>query len=259
MAKKLIVANWKMAPGTLREAQALFKAYLKADLKNIDLVVAPPFDFTEKLTEIPYKKSGIKFGAQDVFWENPRKGKGAYTGEISVKMLKDTDVEYVIVGHSERRRFLNETDQMINKKVLVALKSGLKTVLCVGENSSVRKKGKKVVENYIRSQLEKDLKEIKNLKLKIKNLVIAYEPIWAIGTGENDTPDDAVEISKFIKSLVVSRLSFVPKVLYGGSINGKNIKKFLQYKEIDGALVGGASINKKEFGKILKIINENKR
>ena len=248
MAKKLVVANWKMAPESLKEAQDLFRSYLDLELKNVDLIVAPPFDYTEKLTEIPYKKSGIKFGAQDVFYENPS---GAYTGEISAKMLKDADVKYVIVGHSERRRFLNESDQIVNKKMLASVKGGLVPVLCVGENVSVRNKGRKTVENFIKSQLEKDLRGIG----KTAKLIVAYEPVWAIGTGNEDAPQDALEIIIFIKKLLVKnhKLKAV-KILYGGSVDSQNIGNFLQYKDIDGALVGGSSVNKKEFAKLIKKI-----
>ena len=255
--KKLIVANWKMNPDTMQKADDLFESVLPLNLKLLpfDLVICPPFEYIEPLINHPKNKNkAIEFGAQDVFYEN----KGAYTGEISPKMLKDLGVGYVIVGHSERRKILNESDKVINKKVLAALNGGLKVILCVGENSSVRKKGDKVVENYVRSQLEKDLLGVKSLKLKIKNLVIAYEPVWAIGTGDQDTPEDAVKVVKFIKNLLNSKFQ-IPnsKLLYGGSVDSKNIKGFLQNKEIDGALVGGASINKKEFGKLLENLANN--
>lgn len=264
MAKKLIVANWKMNPDSLKKAEELFESILsfKSYDALLNLVICPPFEYLEPLIKHPKnKKKVVKFGAQDVFYEN----KGAYTGEISPKMLKDLKVEYVIVGHSERRKFLNESDAIINKKVLAALKEGLKVILCVGENSSVRGKGKKVVENYIRSQLEKDLKGLTNklMKLKANNLIIAYEPIWAIGTGNNDTPKDAIEVISFIKEQVFGNLSFVPKMLYGGSVNSKNINEFLQNNAIDGALVGNASVDKKEFSKLVEnlksVKNETKK
>jgi len=254
--KKLIVANWKMNPDSLRKAEELLlqvKVESEKEKGNIfDLVICPPYEYLEPL--IFHGKKGklkFKFGAQDVFYEN----KGAYTGEISPKMLKNLGVEYVIVGHSERRRLLNESDAVINKKVLAALSEGLKVILCVGENSSVRDKGEKVIENYIRSQLEKDLKGIESLKLKIKNLIIAYEPVWAIGTGNNDTPEDAVKVTGFIKKLLDSSFKINNLfVLYGGSVSSKNINDFLKNKEIDGALVGGASIDKREFPKLLNNI-----
>ncbi|MEK7634417.1 MAG: triose-phosphate isomerase family protein, partial [Patescibacteria group bacterium] len=180
---------------------------------------------------------------------------GHYTGEISPKMLKNLGVEYVIIGHSERRRHLNETDEMINKKVLATLKTELKVILCVGEPLEIRKKGKKAIENFIKNQLQKDLKRIENLKLKIKNLAIAYEPIWAIGAGHSDTPEDALEMIKYIKKfLQTTNYKLQTKVLYGGSVDGKNIKNFLKYDEIDGFLIGHASLNKNEIKTIIKSI-----
>ena len=257
MNKKLVVFNWKMAPSSLKKAEDLFSSAKKFKNKNAELVISPPFEYLEPLLKHSKNKT-IKAGAQDVFY----KEKGAYTGEISPKMLKNLGVEYVIIGHSERRKFLNETDEMINKKVLAALKAGLKVILCVGEPKReleiknyelMLKKAK----DFVKKQLERDLKNIPNSLFIIHNsLIIAYEPIWAIGTGHNDTPKDAVEMSKFIKSLVMSRLSFIPKVLYGGSVDSKNIQKFLQYKEIDGALVGHASVDKRKLNKIFKIINK---
>lgn len=260
MGKNLIIANWKMNPDTLRKAEELFESVLPFTFKllPLNLIICPPFEYLEPLItknlKFKTKSSGIKFGAQDVFYEN----KGAYTGEVSPKMLKDLGVEYVIVGHSERRKILNETDKIINKKVLAALNDGLKVILCVGENSSVRKKGDRVVENYVRSQLEKDLKGLNSKSSSINSrLIIAYEPVWAIGTGDQDTPEDAVKVISFIKSIVKSQLAIIPKVLYGGSVDSKNINSFLINKEIDGALVGGASIDKKEFGKLLENLANN--
>ena len=249
--KKLIVFNWKSAPATVGAAIKLAKSVESGiPKKNApEIVIAPPFLFIEEVGKFVKK---AKLGSQDVFWKNPPVGGGHYTGEISLRQEKNLKVKYVIIGHSERRKYLNETDEIINKKVLAALKSGLKVILCVGENLTIRKRGKKTIENFIKSQLQKDLKNIENCKLKIENLVIAYEPIWAIGTGQADTPEDAVEIIKYIKKVIISKYKVVKiKTLYGGSIDGKNIKDFLQYKEMDGFLVGGASLKNKEFKKII--------
>lgn len=216
---------------------------------NAELVVCPPFTHIDKLANL-LKKTKVKLGSQDIFWEN----QGAYTGEISPTMLKKLGVEYVIVGHSERRKYLNETDEMINKKVLGGLKAGLKVILCVGEPQ----KNIKAAKNYIKKQLEKDLGGIKNCKLKIKNLIVAYEPIWAISGNKNSRPDtrkNALEMIKFIKNILHSKFHILDScVLYGGSVNGKNIKSFVKYKEIDGALVGGASLKKDEVKKIINSI-----
>lgn len=253
MAKKLIVANWKMNPASLKEAEKLIAVYKKIKLKNIELVVAPPDVFLEHLSASAAAKGygRLRLASQDIFYKN----KGAYTGEISPKMLKSLGIGYVIIGHSERRRFLGETDAIVNKKVLAALKTGLKVILCVGENLTIRKKGKKAAENFVKTQLQRDLKDItKSQKLTANSLFVAYEPVWAIGTGKNDIPEDAVEMAIFIKNFLKAK-SYKLKaayVLYGGSVNSKNIKNFLKYKDIDGALVGGASVDIKEVKKIFK-------
>ncbi|MEK7464654.1 MAG: triose-phosphate isomerase [Patescibacteria group bacterium] len=240
--KKLIVANWKMNPQTYKKAEDLVNAvshYAKG-LRNIDIVLCPPFTW---LTDFSHKnRSGISFGAQDVFWEK----RGAYTGEISPEMLKNSKVDYVIIGHSERRS-LGEADWIINKKVQAAVRGGLRVILCVGEPWGVRKKGIAATKKFVKNQLKRNLKN----GLKTKNLVIAYEPVWAIGSGKIDRPQDAGEISCFIKSVVPG-----VRVLYGGSVTSKNVGGFMMQKEINGALVGGASLSSKEFVKILKTMSK---
>ncbi|MEK7555288.1 MAG: triose-phosphate isomerase [Patescibacteria group bacterium] len=264
--KKLIVFNWKMAPDSLKKAKQLFNLALNSSAKggkshilNSEIVVCPPFIYLSELVGL-INKTKIKLGAQNVFWENPLVGGGVYTGEISPKMLKNLGVEYAIIGHSERRKYLNETDEIINKKVLAALKAGLKVILCIGEDLSIRKRGKKAVEKFIKNQLGKDLKNlslnsIRQLADSILNsrLIIAYEPIWSIGTGHSDTPQDALEIIKFIKETLNSQFSILnSKILYGGSVDSKNIVKFLKHPEIDGALIGHASLKTGEIRKIFK-------
>lgn len=246
---KLLVANWKMnCPAA--DWKAAVKKLAAAKPRGAEIVICPPFVCLEKIAVL-LKKTGVKLGAQDVFWEN----NGAYTGEISAEMLLSSGAEYAIIGHSERRRFLGETDEMINKKVLAALKAGLKVILCVGEGLPIRRRGKKAVEKFVKSQLEKNLSDVKrqmsNVGCRTSDIIIAYEPVWAIGTGTPDTPADAVEMAKFIKKwlMVECRMSDV-KVLYGGSVNGKNAGDFINRPEIDGALVGGASLKPPEFMKI---------
>jgi len=277
--KKLIIFNWKSNPHNAASAVKLAKTTenylesLKAKSYNLkaDIVIAPPFLFLEDVGKVIRK---TELGAQDAFWKDV----GPYTGEISWHQEKHLKVKYVIVGHSERRKYLGETDKMINKKVLAALQAGLKVILCVGEptraaarelrikNAELRK-----AKIYIKKQLEKDLKNSKfviprptshgrspggRVNSKLRNhLVIAYEPVWAIGTGRSDTPQDALEMIKFIKKFLISHFPLLisPKVLYGGSVNGKNIKNFIKYKEIDGALVGGASLKKDEIKKIINL------
>ena len=255
--KKLIIFNWKMNPQSSGEARRLltYNLRLKTNNKKAEFIICPPFVYLSELSSVVGRKSSVKIGAQNCFWED----RGAFTGEISPLMLKNLGVEYVIAGHSERRKYLNETDEMINKKVLAALKSGLKVILCVGEiqRTTNDKRLTTQTRNFVKKQLKKDLKGInKSLvvsrKSLVSNLVIAYEPIWAIGTGNPCHPGDALEMIKFIKSLVVSRWSLAVPVIYGGSVDSKNIKDFVKYKEIDGALVGGASLKQKEVKKIIK-------
>jgi len=252
---KLPIANWKLNPTTLKEAIKLAR-----ETDKNGAVICPPFIFLLDVKKVLKRAS---LGAQDVFWEE----EGPYTGEVSPAMLKSFGVKYVIIGHSERRRWLNETDEMVNKKVKAALEAGLKVILCVGEQLAVRKRGLSVAKNFVKSQLQKGLKgvrEIKNWKLsagggsafggKTRNLIIAYEPIWAIGTGRADKPKDTAEMAKFIKNLLRSKFYILNSmVLYGGSVNSQNAANFLKLKEIDGALVGGASLRPNEFNEIIKL------
>jgi triosephosphate isomerase len=249
--KKLIIANWKMNPLTLREAGALVDAVDHAG-SGVDVVVAPPFVFIEYVSSII--STGTKLGAQDVCWEDPNKG-GAYTGEVSASMLKKMGVEYVIVGHSERRQYLQETDALIGKKLAMTIKAGMAAVLCVGEPTEIRKKGMAEVKKYIKKQITGALNDLPLTSLRANKLSIAYEPIWAIGTGKAATPEDALEVITYIKSILTTNYHIpTTRVLYGGSVNAKNILEFVGRNEIDGALIGGASVNPKEFNKMLKII-----
>lgn len=229
--KKLLVANWKMNLPQLNK----WKRFSAP--KNVEVVICPPFSYLRETKEVLGRP--LKLGAQDVFWEE----KGAFTGEVSPSMLKNSGVEYVIIGHSERRRWLGETDEMVNKKVLAALNAGIKVILCVGEPKEVRKRGLGAAKKFVGNQLIKDLRSVK----KKDQIIFAYEPIWAVGTGVPDKAEDSAEIAAFIKSKTGG------KVVYGGSITSKNARGFFERKEIWGALVGGASLNAKEFNKIISI------
>lgn len=250
--KKIIIANWKMNPTTERQAINLAKA---SDYKNV--VITPPFPF---LGAISKTLKRAELGSQDVFWAE----KGAFTGEVSAQQLKNIGVQYVIIGHSERRRYFHETDEMINQKVRAALKANLKVILCVGENKFVRKKGISAAKRFIKNQLQKDLKDLTHNslprrqagKLITQNLIIAYEPIWAVGTGKSDQPEDVVEMARFIKKVLDSRFKIHDsRVLYGGSVNSKDVESFIKHREIDGALVGRASLRVGEFKKIIKVMS----
>jgi len=250
--RKIFIANWKENPKTEREAVALFRAAATVKTsKDANIVVCPPFVYLEKLAGVARSLKGknrAALGAQDVFWEN----EGPYTGEISPAMLKDLGIGYVIIGHSERRR-LGETDEMVNKKIRAAIASGLRAVLCVGESVNIREKGVPAARKFIKNQLAEDLKNIPFDKKTPSRLIVAYEPIWAIGTGRNAGPADARAMAVFIKkqTYLISRTSYLAfPVLYGGSVNGENIGGYMQFEEIDGALVGGASLKEDEWKKI---------
>jgi triosephosphate isomerase len=250
---KLIAANWKEHPKTEMEALALFKAVAAAKrAKGVEVMVAPPFIYLEEIARAfkrmpPKERAGLAIGAQDVFWEE----EGAYTSEIGPGMVRSLGAKYVILGHSERRKFAKETDATINKKVVLAARDGLKIILCVGEPLSVRERGAAVAKKFVGQQLAKDLKGVRP---KPGSLYVAYEPIWAIGTGRSDAPDDAREMAKFIKSLLKQTKQIRPKFLYGGSVNSGNAAGYVQLKEVDGALVGGASLKADEFKKIINFL-----
>jgi triosephosphate isomerase len=243
---KLLVANWKLNPEKLSVAVKLAKAI---DKKCV--VICPPFPFLAAVGKV---LKYAKLGAQDVFWED----KGAYTGEVSPMMLKDLGVKYVIIGHSERRRWLQETDEMIGKKVAAVLRVGLKVILCVGEPWSIRKKGLAAAKSFVRKQLKEDLRGLPlGTRRQASDVTIAYEPVWAIGTGRSDKPAETVEMAKFIKQFLHSTFYILnSRILYGGSVDSKNVGNFIKYREVDGALVGGASLKADEFKEIINISAE---
>ena len=254
--RKLLAFNWKENPKSQAEALKLFKATLEAANEAVDLVVCPPFIYLEEMVGVfkgSKKKEHVAIGAQDVFWEEW----GPYTSEVGPKMLKSLDVRYVILGHSERRKWLHETDAMINKKIKLALRDKLKIILCVGEPLSVRSKGVPSAQRFIKDQLAKDLSALPKLKLRNTGIVIAYEPIWAIGTGRSDKPSDAAAMADFIRKAVARQCGIKnARVLYGGSVNGGNIADFVQLREVDGALVGGASLKANEVERMVKVISK---
>lgn len=234
---KLLVFNWKMNPATLSEASVFAQA---SDHEGV--VVAPPFPFLEPVADTLIK---AKLGAQDL----SRESSGAFTGEVSAQELKNIGVSYVIVGHSERRHKLGEPDEVIAKKMKVAIDSGLIPILCVGETKEEKDNGRR--EAVIERQLISGLSQ---LSVGNGQLLIAYEPVWAIGTGDPETPDHAADTIEFIKELLVKSYNLEVKVLYGGSVDSKNLGDFLKKKEIDGALVGGASLKTGEVEKMVGMI-----
>jgi triosephosphate isomerase len=236
--KKLIVANWKCNPVTLKEARELFVGVRDGIKKTKnEVVICPPYPYISYMVNSKSEIRNPQLGAQDCFWEE----KGPYTGEVSPQMLKSLGVEYVIVGHSERRISFNETDEMINKKLKAVLNAELIPILCIGEKK--RENAKEVIENQLKSNLqeisEKDLKKI----------IIAYEPVWAIGTGDFCEADKAKKILEFIKNKLNN------KILYGGSVNSEIAKNYTDVG-FDGLLVGGASLQADKFIKIVKNVRD---
>ena len=231
---KIIIANWKSHPATLSEALKLARA---SDIKTA--VIAPPYPYLKKVGTL-LKKAAL--GSQDL--------------EASPSELKSLKVKYVIIGHSDRRR-LGDTDAIINKKARRALRAGLKVVLCVGENKATRRKGLSAAKKFVANQLKKDLAGIRASRFMLRDsLTIAYEPIWAISTSKGsraDTPKNAAEMISFIRDFLHSKLEIRnSKLLYGGSVTPKNAKSFLSQPGVDGALVGGASLNPRSFHAIIK-------
>jgi triosephosphate isomerase len=239
-----IIANWKMNPQTTKEAESLFSSAEKElkNIKNAEAVICPPSVFLSS----GKKEKNVKLGAQDCFYEE----KGAYTGEVSVGMVKDFGCEYVIVGHSERRKYFNETDETVNKKIKAVLSSGLIPVFCIGETEEQRKNNE--TEEVIKRQIEKGLSEISRIEFQSLNLVVAYEPVWAIGTGNPCSAEEARKMCLFIKKILSSKISGQIPILYGGSVNSGNSASYIKEAGMDGLLVGGASLDAEEFVKIVK-------
>ncbi|AGA70760.1 triosephosphate isomerase [Desulfitobacterium dichloroeliminans LMG P-21439] len=242
----IIAGNWKMNK-TIREAQDYAGRLLGllGETTEIDVVVCAPFTALSTLKD-ELEESVIHIGAQDLSFA----GNGAYTGEISAAMLVDTACTYVIIGHSERRVILRETDEEIAKKVKAALKAGLTPILCVGENLAQREESKAFA--IVRSQVEKDLPDLSPADLK--RVVIAYEPIWAIGTGKSATSADAQEMCTMIRSTLAGIAGAVAdevNILYGGSVNADTIVELMAQPDVDGALVGGASLDPEGFAKLV--------
>ena len=249
MRKKVIAGNWKMNK-LPNETISFFEelAPLVKNTKNEVIICAPYTDLFYAI--LSAQNTNIKIGAQNMHWEE----NGAYTGEISPQMLKSIGVEYVIIGHSERRQYFAETDETVNKKVKAAHNVGLKPIVCVGETLSQRESGKakEIVTNQIKSGL-KDL-----TKNEIMSTIVAYEPIWAIGTGKTATKEDANETIKWIREELenIYGKENADKVIiqYGGSVKSENAKELFEMSDIDGGLVGGASLKPDEFAKIVNAI-----
>ncbi|MGA7270459.1 MAG: triose-phosphate isomerase [Acidimicrobiia bacterium] len=252
MSKDLICGNWKMNRHHLEAIQMIQKlSYRLApqDYDRVEVVVAPPFtSLRSAQTVIEVDNMAISLGAQDLFWED----EGAYTGAISGPMLAKLSVSYVIVGHSERRQYFGETDETVNRKLKAVIRNEMTPILCVGETLEQREAGQAT--DLVVGQLEAGLGGI--APESVGEMAIAYEPIWAIGTGRNATPDDAGEMCETIRTevgeLAGSQAYDRVRVLYGGSVNPGNIKMLMAKRHIDGALVGGASLDPDTFASVIR-------
>jgi len=245
--KKFIAGNWKMNMTSSEVSPYLDVFRQETDkINNIDIAIIPPFTALAKASEILGGTQKIRLGAQNFSPE----AKGAYTGEISATMLRDLFVRYVLVGHSERRRLFGETDELAHRKVVTALKSELRPILCIGETLEERQAGqeKSILEAQLRGALHGLTPE------QLEEIIIAYEPVWAIGTGLTATPDQAQEAHQFIREHLKTssggEIADKTRILYGGSVTADNARELLSQPDIDGALVGGASLDPRSFAEI---------
>ena len=245
--KPIMAGNWKMNK-TSTEARDLASKLLPlvAGVKDREIVLAPPFTALNAVADA-IKGTNVALSAQNLFWED----KGAFTGEISAEMLLDLGCKYVIIGHSERRQYFGETDDTVNKKVKQALKKGLLPIICVGETLAEREAGK--LTEIIGRQVTGGLKDISAEDMK--KAVIAYEPVWAIGTGKTATPEQANEVHALIrekvKSLYTADIAGGLRIQYGGSVTPENVSSLMAKPDIDGALVGGASLKPESFAALV--------
>ncbi len=252
MRKPIIAANWKMHK-TLSEAKSFMEEFKNSipSRGQVETVVCPPALFLESLVSLA-KETEVGIGAQTMHFEE----KGAFTGEISPAALEDLGVQYVIIGHSERRQMFNETDEAVNKKVAAAFTHHLIPIVCVGETLAQRESG--ITNQFVAGQVEKALAGLTDEQ--VKQVVIAYEPIWAIGTGKSSTSQDANEVCAHIRSVVASQFSQTTadavRIQYGGSVKPENIEEYLAQTDIDGALVGGASLESASF---LQLVEAGKK
>ncbi len=244
-----IAANWKMNK-TIGETLEFLAAFLPMvkDVSDVDIVVAPPFTALAAASDV-MKAGSVQLSAQDLFWEE----KGAYTGEVAPGMLIDAGCRHVIVGHSERRQYFAEDDFVVNRKIKAAKKAGLGVIFCVGESLEEREAGKTF--DVIKGEVEAGLAEVDS-----NNLVVAYEPIWAIGTGKTASAEQAQEVHAFIRKILANLYGNKAeqiRILYGGSVTPENVDGLMACRDVNGALVGGASLKPDSFSRIVHFKKEN--
>ena len=246
MRRPVIAGNWKLNK-TIVEAVSFVKQLspLVSGISNVEIVIAPVFTALSKVSDA-MADSNIKLSAQDCFWEP----EGAFTGEVSPALLKDAGCSYVIVGHSERRQFFCESDTTVNKKVKAVISNGLAAIVCVGETLEEREAGQAFT--VVGGQVDKALEGLTCADME--QVVIAYEPVWAIGTGRTATMEQAQEVHEFIRSRIEKLLGIAvsagTRILYGGSVKPDNVKSLMAQADVDGALIGGASLNVHSFSEI---------
>ena len=253
MSKKIVAANWKMNMMQAESARFVESLLLEiGDVADVDVVIVPPCTAIAKVMEALGNAQNIKVGAQNMHWERS----GAFTGEISAAQLRDLFVHYVVLGHSERRRLFGETDEIVNRKVRAAHEASLRPIVCVGETLEQRDRGN--VEKILSIQLRGSLKDLSEKELQ--ETVIAYEPVWAIGTGRNATPEQAQEAHAFIRRTLRDMADDTTaervRIQYGGSVKPENARELMSQPDIDGALVGGASLDPRSFAEIVKAARE---
>jgi triosephosphate isomerase len=246
--KPIIGGNWKMHRGTPQEAKAMLDEFipLVKEIENVDIIIAPPF--TSLTAASILLNTNIEIGAQNMYYED----EGAYTGEISPQYLKALNIDYVILGHSERRNIFNESDELVNKKLKKALQENLNPIVCIGEHLEEREAGN--TKDVIKRQMDETFASLE--KQEMMNTVIAYEPIWAIGTGKTATPEQADEVHAYIRDLLKEKYDAETaesvRIQYGGSVKPHNALELFQKENIDGGLVGGASLEAESFATIIK-------
>ena len=251
MSKKYFIAgNWKMN-NTTNDSKKLIKELIELlkNKNNVDIAICPTFLSIPTTTQLTIG-TNIKVGGQNLHWEE----KGAYTGELSAEMLKEAGCEYVIIGHSERRQYFGETNETVNKKIKAAFRAGLKPIICVGETLEERESNKAF--DVIKSQLQFAIIDITETNYPVSEITIAYEPVWAIGTGKTATPDQAQEIHAFIRKLLIEKYGETTandiRIQYGGSVKPENAQDLFSKPDINGALVGGASLKATMFKDIIE-------
>jgi triosephosphate isomerase len=256
MRKKIVAANWKMNM-TQAESAAFIESLLVeiGDVADVEVVIIPPFTAIAKVTESLGKSHNIKVGAQNMHWER----NGAFTGEISAALLRDLFVRYVVLGHSERRKLFGETDEIVNRKVHAAHEASLRPIVCVGETLEQRDRGN--VQDILSRQLRGSLAGLGEKELQ--ETVIAYEPVWAIGTGRNASPEQAQDAHAFIRRTLREMSGAATteriRIQYGGSVKPENARELMSQPDIDGALVGGASLDPRSFARIVKAARDEQK